>query len=37
VATLTGASASSLRFEIIRSILGLVVRPFGVTAYYGLG
>jgi len=37
VATLAGASASSLRFEIIRPTLGLVVRPFGVAAYYGLG
>src|SRR6185437_5316223 len=35
-APLTGASASSVRFEIIRPTLGLVVRPFGVAAYYGL-
>src|SRR5579863_6779615 len=37
VATLAGASASSLGFEIIRPALGLVVRPFGVATYYGLG
>jgi len=35
-ATLSGASASSLRFEIIRPTLGFVVRPFGAFAYYGL-
>jgi hypothetical protein len=35
-ATLAGASASSLRFEIIRPTLGFVVRPFGIIAYYGL-
>src|SRR6516162_1283979 len=29
-ASLTGASASSVRFEIIRPTLGVVVRPFGV-------
>src|SRR5579871_656193 len=32
-ATLAGASASSLGFEIIRPTLGVVVRPFGVAAY----
>jgi len=37
VATLAGASASSLRFEIIRPTLGVVVRPFGLATYYGLG
>jgi len=35
-ATLAGASASSLRFEIIRPTFGFVVRPFGAIAYYGL-
>jgi hypothetical protein len=36
VVTLAGASASSLRFEIIRPTLGFVVQPFGAIAYYDL-
>jgi hypothetical protein len=35
-ATLAGASASSLRFEIIRPTLGFVVRPFGAIALWPL-
>jgi hypothetical protein len=38
-ATLAGASASSLRFEIIRPTLGFVVRPIGAIgaiAYHDL-
>jgi len=34
---LTRASASSVRLEIIRPTLGVVVRPFSVATYYGLG
>src|SRR6185312_2942436 len=33
---LAGASASLARFEITPPTLGLVVRPFGIAAYYGL-
>jgi len=33
---LAGASASSVRFEITRPTLGLVVQPFSLAAYYGL-
>ena len=35
-ATLAGASALSVGLETIRPTLGVVVRPFGVTTYYGL-